>query len=47
MTHEEFMAMAKSYAEQYIDRYKKVAENAYVDGMMHAMRLMRDKLSDL
>ena len=47
MTHEEFMAMAKDYAEKYIDRYKKVAENAYIDGMMDAMKYMRDKLSEL
>ena len=39
--------MAKDYAEKYIDRYKKVAENAYVDGMIDAMKYMRDKLSEL
>lgn len=47
MTHEEFTAMAKEYAEKYVDRYKKVAENAYIDGMMDAMSYMRDKLSEL
>ena len=41
------MAMAKDYAEKYIDRYRKVAENAYIDGMMDAMKFMRDKLSEL
>lgn len=39
--------MAKDYAEKYIDRYKKVAENAYVDGMMDAMKYMKDKLNEL
>ena len=47
MTLEEFMAMAKDYAEKYIDRYRKVAENAYIDGMMDAMKFMRDKLMEL
>lgn len=46
MTHEEFMSMAKEYAEKYIPRFKKVAENAYIDGMMDAMKLMRDKLTE-
>lgn len=41
------MAMAKDYAEKYIDRYRKVAENAYIDGMMDAMKFMRDKLKEL
>ncbi len=39
--------MAKEYAEKYISRFKKVAENAYIDGMMDAMKFMRDKLSEL
>jgi hypothetical protein len=43
MTHEEFMAMAKEYADKYIPRFKKVAENAYIDGMMDAMKLMRER----
>lgn len=46
MTHEEFMAMAKEYAEKYVDRYKRVAENAYVDGMMDAFKLLRDKFGE-
>ena len=47
MTQEEFTAMAKEYAEKYIPRFKKVAESAYIDGMMDAMKLMRDKLTEL
>jgi len=27
-------ALAEKYAEQYIDRYKKVAKKAYIDGVL-------------
>ena len=47
MTHEEFLAMAHEYAKQYVDRYKTVAQNAYVDGMMDALKYMRDKFMEL
>lgn len=47
MTHEEYLAMAKEYAKQYVDRYQKVAENAYVDGMLDALKYMRDKFMEL
>lgn len=27
-------ALAEAYAEQYVDRFKKVAKKAYIDGVL-------------
>lgn len=39
--------MADAYTQNYISRFKKVAEKAYIDGMLDALKYVREKLSDL
>ena len=47
MTEERIKAMADAYTQNYISRFKKVAEKAYIDGMLDALKYVREKLSDL
>lgn len=47
MTEEQIKTMAEDYTKNYISRFKKVAEKAYIDGMLDAMKYIREKLSEL
>lgn len=47
MTEEQIKAMAEEYTKNYISRFKKVAEQAYIDGMLDAMKYMKEKLSEV
>lgn len=47
MTEEQIKTMAKDYTKNYISQFKKVAEKAYIDGMLDAMKYIREKLSEL
>jgi hypothetical protein len=47
MTEEQIKAMAEAYTQNYISRFKKVAEKAYIDGMLDALKYVREKLTDL
>ena len=47
MTHEEITAMMEAYVEQYVDRFRKVAAQAYVDGAMDVLKALREKLETL
>ena len=47
MTHEEIQEMMEAYVEQYVDRYRKVAAQAYVDGAMDVLKALREKLETL
>lgn len=47
MTEEQIKAMAEEYKKNYISRFKKVAEQAYIDGMLAAMKYMKEKLSEI
>ena len=47
MTEEQIKAMDEEYTKGYISRFKKVAEQAYIDGMLAAMEYMKKKLSEL
>lgn len=47
MTEEQIKAMADAYTQNYISRFKKVAEKAYIDGMLDALKYVRENLSDL
>lgn len=47
MSEEMIKGMAEQYTSQYISRFKKVAEQAYTDGMKAALEYMKDKLTRL
>ena len=47
MTEEQIKAMTEEYTKNYISRFKKVAEQAYIDGMLAAMKYMKEKLSEI
>ncbi|MBR5834254.1 MAG: hypothetical protein IKY48_06745 [Bacteroidales bacterium] len=47
MTHDEIKKMMEAYVEQYADRFKKVAAQAYVDGAMDVLKALREKLETL
>lgn len=47
MTEEQIRKMADEYKDMYIERFRNIAEKAYIDGMLDAMKYMRDKLSRL
>lgn len=47
MTEEQIKAMAEEYKKNYISRFKKVAEQAYIDGMLAAMKYVKEKLSEI
>ena len=47
MTEEQIKAMAEEYTKNYISRFKKVAEQAYIDGMLDAMKYVKEKLSEI
>lgn len=34
---EKIEAFADAYAEQYVDRFKKVAKKAYIDGILEVL----------
>lgn len=38
---------AKNYADQYEPRYKKAVRQAYTDGMIDALRIIKNKLEEL
>lgn len=38
---------AKNYADQYEPRFKKAARQAYTDGMIDALRIIRNRLEEL
>ena len=38
---------AKNYADKYEPRYRKVARQAYTDGMINALRIIRNRLEEL
>lgn len=37
---EKIEALADKYAEQFVDRYKKVAKKAYIDGVMAVLNTL-------
>lgn len=39
--------MAKEYTKQYLSQFKKVAEKAYIDGMLDALKVIKEKLQEL
>ena len=39
--------MAREYKSNYVTPFKKVAEKAYIDGMLDAMKYIREKLANL
>lgn len=47
MTEEQIKTMAEEYKKNYISRFKKVAEQAYIDGMLDAMKYVKEKLSEI
>lgn len=47
MTEEQIRQVAEEYKDMYIDRFKNVAEKAYIDGMLDAFKYMKEKLSNL
>lgn len=47
MTEEQIKTMAEEYTKNYISRFKKVAEQAYIDGMLAAMKYVKEKLSEI
>lgn len=47
MTEEMIKKMAEDYIKNYVRPFKKVAEQAYIDGMLDAMKYIREKLSEL
>lgn len=38
---------AKNYADNYEPRYKKAARQAYTDGMIDALKFIRERLAEL
>ena len=38
---------AKNYADNYEPRFKKAARQAYTDGMIDALKFIREKLIEL
>ena len=47
MTEEQIKEMADEYTKQYLSRFKKVAEKAYIDGMLDALKVIKEKLQEL
>lgn len=47
MTEEKIRQLANEYTKEYVPRFQKVAEQAYIDGMLDAMKYMREKLLSL
>jgi hypothetical protein len=47
MNEELIKQKAEDYIKNYVKPFKTVAEKAYIDGMLDAMKYMREKLSEL
>ena len=47
MNEELIKQKAEDYVKNYVKPFKTVAEKAYIDGMLDAMKYMREKLSEL
>ena len=47
MTEEKIRQLANEYTKEYVPRFQKAAEQAYIDGMLDAMKYMREKLLSL
>lgn len=47
MKQEEIDKMVSAYVEKYVDRFKKVASQSYLDGMLDAIEFMRKKMKEL
>ena len=43
MTEEQIKAMAEEYIQDYDPMFKKAVRVAYIDGMMAAMKYMKEK----
>lgn len=39
LTVEQLNAAADTYAEQYDDRFKKIAKNAFMEGLIYAQKI--------
>lgn len=47
MSEEQIKAMAEEYIQDYDPMFKKAVRVAYIDGMMAAMKYMKEKLSEI
>ena len=47
MTEEQIKAMAEEYLKNVVAPHKKVAEAAYINGALDALRFIKDKLLEL
>ena len=47
MSEETIKEMMEAYVANYITRFKKVAGKAYVDGMLDAMKYIKEKIAEL
>lgn len=47
MTDEQIKAMVEDYIKNVVSSNKKVAEKAYIDGMLDAMEYIKKKLMEL
>lgn len=47
MNEELIKQKAEDYVKNYVKPFKTVAEKAYIDGMLDAMKYMKEKLSEL
>ena len=45
--YEKIEESAKNYADQHEPRYKKAARQAYTDGMIDELRIIRERLEEL
>ena len=47
MAEEQIKAMAEEYKAEYVPMYQKVAQQAYIDGMMDALKFIKEKMQNL
>ena len=47
MTEEQITTMAEEYLKNVVAPHKKVAEAAYINGALDAMKYIKDKLMEL
>lgn len=47
MTEEQIKTMAEEYTKNVVNPHKKVAESAYINGALDAMKYIKDKLMEL
>ena len=47
MTEEQIKTMAEEYTKNIVNPHKKVAEAAYINGALDAMKYIKDKLMEL